>query len=367
MGLFVNFLAGISEPVAPTDTIGGIVLNVPQNASSETLIRQTREMIDAINPGYVILDSGGYQLLSMELARVRTTFDPTCPLLYNRTGVNLTPHHVVNAACRIAPDILMALDRPVLKVSDKLKQDLEFKTKIGFNITWMRETAILREKYCPSSELFIPIQCYSLEQFSYIEKHLENLNYNGLALPTRNLDPSGVSMFLIKFYQMGVRKVHILSYSSFLGIPLAAYFGRHVFDWCSIDATSWRLNSDMLIYFDPDNLQSWSVNGRQPFDDAIRSRCHCPWCSYHTSGSILNLPETDRRFFLRNHNFWTVEKLCRDSYEHSRDLVSLERHLMTRSPRHQRKIEKLIHALSIVENFRSEDINLVRSMLGVDV
>lgn len=367
MGIFVNFLAGISEPVAPTDSIKGIVLNVPQNASSDTQIRLTQEMIDAINPEYVLLDSGGFQLLQMELQGVKATFDPTRPLIYNRMEVNLTPYHVINAACRIAPHLFMALDRPVLKVSDRLKQDIEFKIKFGFNITWMRETALLRERHCPDIELFIPIQCYTLEQFGYLEKYLIDLRYDGLALPTRNLDSAGVSMFLIKFYQMGIRKVHILSYSSFLGIPLAAYFARNVFDWCSIDATTWRKQSDMLLYFDPDDLTSWSVNGKEPFDDTIRSRCTCPWCSYHTGNSILNLPETDRRFFLRNHNFYTVEKLCRDGFEHSTDLITLERHLKVRAPKHYKKIDKLIHALSIVEHFRNEDINLIRSMMGAKV
>jgi hypothetical protein len=365
MGIFVNFLAGISESVAPIVDIGGIVLNVPQNAANDIQIRHTVGMVEAIRPRYVLLDSGGFQLLQKELDGVRATFDPTRPLIYNQAEVNLTPYHVIEAVCRIKPDIMVGLDKPVLKISGRIKQDLEFKMKMGFNVMWMRETAMLRNKHCPSIRLLIPVQCYNLEQFSYLEKHLVDLAYNGIALPTRNLDAAGVSTFLIKFYQMGIRQIHILSYSSFIGIALSAFFARHVFEWCSIDATSWRKYSDYLLYCDPMDLTALSVNNEQPFDDAVRAQCPCPWCSYYTAGEILNMPETNRRAFLRNHNSWTIEKLCQDAYENSRDLITLERHLKWRAPKKIKRIDKLIHALSIVENFRDEDISLVKSMLGV--
>lgn len=366
MGIFVNFLAGISEAVAPVGDIGGLLINVPQNAASEIQIGHSLALIKALRPRYAALDSGGFQLLEKENdGGVIVTFDWTRPLIYNGSEVNLTPHHVVEAACRIKPDILIALDRPVSKISDRIKQDLEFKMKLGFNIMWMRETAMLRNKHCPNIRLFMPVQCYDLEQFSYLERHMVDLAYDGIALPTRNLDAAGVSKFLIKFYQMGIRQIHILSYSSFVGIALSAYFGRNVFDWFSIDATSWRKNSDNLIYYDPMNLSQLSVNNKYPFNDVIRAECPCPWCSYYNAGEILNMPDTDKRAFLRNHNSWTIEKLCRDAFENAGDLFTLERHLKGRAPKKIKIIDRLIHALAVVENFRDEDINVVKSMLGV--
>ena len=46
---------------------------------------------------------------------------------------------------------------------------------------------------------------------------------------------------------MGVHKVHLLSVSNFAGVALATFFAGHVFDWCSVDATTWRLELNMPI------------------------------------------------------------------------------------------------------------------------
>jgi len=226
----------------------------------------------------------------------------------------------------------------------------------------MRETAVLRQKYCPEIELFIPIQCYDLNQFtSYVERPLMDLPFDGLSLPTRNLRSGGITIFLLKFYQMGIRKVHLLSVSNFVGIALATYFARNIFDWCSIDATSWRLNADRLIYMDPSDLRGINVGEGSVFQENETPACDCPWCAGHSFTDIRNIPLSDRRSLLRSHNYHVTQKAGREFYDHSRDLVTLERCLRRRSK--SRKIGSLIQALSIATYMRDADIKVLEGLL----
>jgi hypothetical protein len=363
VGVLVNFLAGINEAVAPDSDIEGVLLNVPQNAASEILVRHSLNLIEKLRPRYTMLDSGGYQVLQKELAGVLVDSDSDKTLLYGPDGINLHPIHVIQAALRVRPDFLVALDRPISKISDRSRQQHEFMEKLGFNIMWTEETAKLRNKYCPEIQLLVPVQAYDLEQFRILERYLADLDYSGLALPTRNLDPLGVSLFLMKFRQMGVRRVHILSYSSFTGIVLASFFARHIFEWVSIDATSWRMNSDKMIYLDPWSLRQWPAKEGTPFNDRVRARCECPWCHHYTAFQIVNTPETDRRYFLRNHNNWAINNLCRQAFQHAGSVASLDRFLRSRMERPVRGYDKLIRALSVVENFGDQDFSIVKGFL----
>ena len=298
---------------------------------------------------------------------VTVSYDHSKTILYRPNEINHTPYHVIQTAPRLKPDfatsfIITSLDQPVLKISDPNEQYVEFMKKLGFNLVWMRETALLRQKYCPEIELFIPIQCYTLEQFeAYIEKPLMDLKFDGLSLPTRNLGAGGITLFLLKFYQMGVRKVHLLSVSNFTGLALAAYFARNIFDWCSVDATTWRLNADNLTYMDPLDLHSIDVTSNAMFKEGERPQCDCPWCEGYSFTGIKNIPATDRRSLLRSHNYYVVEKAGREFYENSGDLVTLERCLRRRSK--SRKIGPLIQALSIATHMRDMDIRVLEGML----
>ncbi|MFZ4440993.1 MAG: hypothetical protein ACOYOS_21485 [Syntrophales bacterium] len=233
---------------------------------------------------------------------------------------------------------------------------------LGANLIWMRETAELRQKYCPEIELFIPIQSYTLDQFeTHIENPLMELDFDGIALPTRNLGPGGITLFLLKFYKMGVRKIHLLSVSNLTGLALAAYFARNIFDWCSVDATSWRLEADKKIYKDPFDLRPIDVTSDAVFKDGEKPLCDCPWCQGYTFTGIKNIPTADRTSLLRSHNYYVIQKAGKEFYENSGDLVTLERCLRKRS--NSRKIGPLIQALSIATHMRDMDIRVLERML----
>ena len=370
MGVFVNYCAGMVLNVMPAHTPEALLINPLQYASRESEIRATLRMFNVTQPKYVMLDSGGYQLFKLaSKVGVTVTYDRSKKMIYTNNEVNHTPYHVINIAPILKPSsaisyIVTALDLPVPKISNPNDPYVEFMRKLGFNLVWMRETSILRQHYCPQFELFIPIQAYTLDQFcDYIEKPLLELDFNGLSLPTRNLGPGGITLFLIKFYQIGVRKVHLLSVSNFTGLAVAAYFARNIFDWCSVDATSWRLHADNLVYMDPKDLHGIPVGRDARFREGEKPDCDCPWCRGKTFSDIKNIPDTDERAFLRNHNYYVVEKAGREFYDNSSDLVTLERCLRRRGARYAKRVDELITALSIATFMRGEDIRVLEGML----
>ncbi len=364
MGILVNFCAGVSEDVLPSNRVEAILANVPQNATNDIIIRKTRGMLESARALYFMMDSGGFQLLKKEMEGGKINCDPSRPLIYNPREINLAPYHVVTAGVKLRPDFLTSLDLPVLEISDRKRQQVEFMKKLGFNLVWMTETVRLRRQLCPEIELFIPIQCYDLNQFGYLERHLATLEYDGLSLPTRNLDPAGIALFLLKFYKMGVRKVHLLSVSNFSGIALAAYFARHIFDWFSIDATTWRIKSEHQEYLHPLDLSKISVRNNVVFDERQILPCCCPWCSRMTFTLIKHLPYTDKTDFLRCHNYFVIEALGRELHAQSANFNSYIQHLMERNQRQARKVRKLIEALTVVHYRRDEPIETLRKLLG---
>ena len=362
MGVFVNYCAGVSQPILPAQHIEAILINVPQDAYSDIVVRKALEMIEYASTEHVMVDSGGYQNLKVELNNGIISCDRTRPIICTKNEINLSPEHVIEANMKLRPQIMTSLDLPVPKVSDPYQQYVHFMKKLGPNLVWMRETAELRQKYCSGIELFVPIQCYTLDQFeTHIEKPLLELQYDGLSLPTRNLESGGITLFLLKFYQMGVRKVHLLSVSNLTGLALAAYFAKHIFDWCSADATTWRLESDKKIYKDPLDLHPIDVTEKAIFAEGERPYCDCPWCAGYTFTGIKNIPPTDRTSLLRCHNFYVIQKAGKEFYENSGDLVTLERCLRRRS--NSRKIGPLIQALSIATHLRDLDIRVLEGML----
>ena len=362
MGIFVNFCAGVSQPILPAQNVKAILVNVPQNAYSDIAVRATLEMFKYAGTKLVMLDSGGYQNLDKELKGGVINCDRSKQLICTKNEINISPEHVIDANLKIRPQIMTSLDLPIPKVSDPYQQYVHFMKKLGPNLVWMRETALLRQKYCPEIELFIPVQCYTLEQFEvYIEKPLIELEFDGLSLPTRNLGSGGITLFLLKFYQMGIRKIHLLSVSSFTGLALAAYFARNIFDWCSVDATTWRLDADHQIYMDPLNFKSIYIGQDSFFQEGERPSCDCPWCAGITFTGIKNIPITDRTSLLRSHNYYTVEKAGKEFYANSGDLITLERCLRSRS--NSKKIGPLIQALSIATHMRDLDIRILEGML----
>jgi queuine/archaeosine tRNA-ribosyltransferase len=355
MGFLVNFCAGTNREILPGKQVNALLLNVPQDGGSESAIKTSKVLIRVAKPKYFMLDSGGYQLLKAELENRRITYDRTRPISWEDT-VNLTPQHVVEVTARLRPDIMTALDFPVRKISDKQEQEAEFMRKLGFNVRWAIETARLREFHCPEIDLFLPVQCYSLEHFELFHESIKGVNFDGFSLPMRNLSVRGICLFLVKFYQIGIKRVHLLGTSAFPTIALLSYLARNYFDWVSLDSTTWRLEAQHSGYLNPHDLSSEYIGDDVLVDEKIEMNCKCPWCKDRTFTYIKNLPYTEKVAFLRCHNYWAIEEVGRDLWEVSGTVVELVESLKRRT-RRTGEIEELHEILSIMDACKNSQVD----------
>lgn len=364
MGIFINFCAGASEELLAAEHVDALLVNPLQHVINEVALACTKHMIATARATYVMLDSGGYQFYSMEQAGGRIGFDPRKPMICRQPlEINHSPPHVIDAAVKLQPTVMTGLDWPINKIKTQFERDAEFMKKFGFNIKWIQDMVDLKARRCPDIPLFLPIQCYDLDQFTLYEKYLRDLPYEGLSLPTRNLNSAAIILILMKFHSMGVRRVHLLSVSNLTGIAIACYFARNFFDWCSVDATTWRLSAEHGIYLYPRSLKQKKFNPSQNLN--FSSICDCPWCSYRTLFQFLETPKTDQTAFLRCHNYYVIKKAGDDCWENSSSARDLGRCLTARVGTQDGAINRLIQGLTVIEIMGSHNINVLKDLLNV--
>ena len=366
MGNFVIFCAGGNLGTLSGIRPEAILVNTLQNGSTESEIRTTLKLFEEKNPEHTMLDSGGFQLLSKELQGATATHDKSQAMHYSKEKVNLAAIHVIETAQKLGVEMMTSLDFPIRRESNPYQRYADFNKKLGWNLVGMRETVLLGRKYCPDKQIFVPVQCYDIQQFDdYFAQSLMDLGVNGLSLPANNMGPKGISLFLIRLYQFGIRRVHILGSVSFINLALAAYFARNIFDWVSVDASTWRIQADKQLYIDPFDLNPISVGRNAGLEIVDLAICPCPWCARRTYTELINTSDADRTSILRCHNYHVIQKAGRDFYNNSGDLISFERHLRgrTRSIRKHNKITQLISALRVATYMRDTDIQVSERFL----
>ena len=351
MGTFINFFAGVSDKRdLPSVKMETILLNVPQLKERPSAMGYLKDVIRQSGIKWVLLDSGGFQIFSKgNKDGVKISFDPSKPLIWKKQELNIAPNHVINAAVELRPDIVMALDHPVLKTSDPEEQWEEFLKKRKRNRKWMIETSRLHQERCRGIDLYLPIQCYDLKQFSYFEKVLKNLRFDGLSLPTRNMKPKDIAEFFLKFHEMGIRKVHLLGIASFAGIALVAYFARNIFDRCSLDARSWCLSVYQRDYILPDSLLTINVGRKSTVGKKEKLICGCFRCRGKSYGDIVTLSDREGRAFLIDHNYHAIKKAGEDFYNHAGSAKKFENHLRKRSEKRAKVIDSIMEAISMIQ------------------
>jgi queuine/archaeosine tRNA-ribosyltransferase len=138
---------------------------------------------------------------------------------------------------------------------------------------------------------------------------------------------------------------------------------RHLFDWVSFDATTWRKWAECSLYMNPYNLLQERIAQDVIIDENIAMDCMCPFCRDKTFTSIKNMPETDRTAFLRCHNWWVIEKAAHDLYQNSGNVIELDRCLRARGAKSE-DIDALRKALSLAYSLRDgDDIRVLQDQL----
>ena len=307
---FVFFFAGVDRKNMAGHRIKSILFNVPHHTQTKGSLNHTRELIKSASAKYIMLDSGGFELLQAQKKGGLISHDPEAPIR-QRGKFNITPEHVIEAAQGLRPDIVVALDYPIitLKKEQDQKREFEFQSKLKFNVQWAIRTAELREKYYPEIKLFIPFQCYDLRQIDIFFNRIKGITYDGVSMPVRNLGQRGIFSFLVRFHEMGITRVHILGTGSFYTIALCAYMARHYFNWVSLDARNWGVVAEKLKYLNP-NLSATRIAiqgvGRIGSPD-----CKCPMCQKRTYSEMKGLSDKERRAFLRKFLWATIAGLLR--------------------------------------------------------
>ena len=364
MGRLQPFCAGASVDDLPGKHIDAILLNVVEHAANTRKLEKTSQLLQCSEAKDRLLDSSGFSLLKAGEADKEITCNSSEPVRNSVKLFNLAPRHIIKAATEISPQPqeMVALDWPIRDLKVPCEREKEFQRKFEYNVDWAKETAQLRQEHCPEIGLLVPIQCYSLKHLDIFMKSISDIDFQGLSMPTRYLEAKEIGLFLTRFWQMGIRRVHILGTSAFFTIALAAYMAQHFFDFVSLDATSWKKFAIHNTYISPHGFSATILNSHTVIDERIQMDCRCPWCRDRSFTYIKHLPYSDRRIFLGCHNYWTVENVARELYANAGTLNQLEKYLKMQS-RETKKIEKLMDGLFLIEALKDEDIKYLEKFL----
>jgi tRNA-guanine family transglycosylase len=366
MGKLINFCAGADIKALPTENVPALLLNALDHGSTIRKIKIAKEMCRMANSKYTMFDSSGYQLLKGEEKGKRLTFNPNLPMKHNGREINLAPRHVMETAPVFQSDIVIGLDNPIRKLKTVAEKMAEFKRKLNYNVRWAFESAAEWKERCPEAKFFLPIQCYDIEQLDLFLSKTDGLCYDGVSMPIRNLKIPEIALFLVSFYQRGIKQVHLLGTSSFPRIALCAYAAHHMFEWVSLDATTWRLAADMGEFLNPWNLSRVKLSPRINISADKPNNCPCPFCDGMNFAAIQGLERKKKIRLLREHNWWSVGKAFFELAKHSVDIIEIEKLMRTgcRTPRMAETVDTLIKTLSLVETFKDWDIDTLEKLLS---
>ena len=340
-----------------------VLLNPVDHGRTEYLLEKSRNLLRTANAKNVILDSGGHTIYNFERNGKQITHDPFQPIDGKKT-LNITPTHLIDIATELKPTAVVALDWPLKKCSNIQEEEKEFRKKIKINIEWAKETAALRDQYCPDVKLLVAIQAKSFEQLELFLKGLSGLKIAGLSLPYRNMTPTRLILFLTRVSQLGVKWVHILGTTSFTYLAIAAYFARNgLFNIVSLDSTTWKRSGNSSGFFSPHNLLMHIVNEATKIPDSVRNDCPCPFCSNMSFEAMKHSLFTDRSLLLSCHNAWVIAQAARDLYRNAKTIDQLHRYMENRSP-NNKYLTEVVDALYLVDQLKDESINLLRTLIS---
>jgi queuine/archaeosine tRNA-ribosyltransferase len=349
MGELCIVFAGAKITLLPGDSVEGVLANVPDNCASDSDINYTKQMFKKGKKN--ILDCGGFTIFIYEINMKEFISDPGQPIIKTDNMLNLAPIHVIQAALFLKPYIVMALDYPINFADGIAGKNLEFTKKLGFQIKWAWECAELKEKYCLESMLFLPVQAFNINQFKWYWKHVKDINPDGLSLPVRHLTLKEVALFLIYFYQIGIKRVHLLGSTQPLLIILSAFFGYHFFDWISLDATTWQQSARNKKFHNPHDL-SVEYLGNTLMDSNIQNDCPCIYCQGKSFLDLNDLEDTEKTYALGWHNIKATENFGKQVFNHCQNVQTLRAYLNRKIQSKQKsEVEGLCNIVSIFETF----------------
>ncbi len=345
MGELHYFCATAKKNNLPQNSAHNILINVPHDARNDSQINKSGELFKHLGKRFLIQDSGGFTVLQEANKGKRVTSNPNLPLKISKDVINIAPEHIIEAAVKLKPDIMVALDYPIAKIKDREEQRREFAKKLPYNVKWSIETSKLRDKLCPRIPLIIPVQTYTVTDFYQFIKRIHGIDFEGFSLPIRNLGLFEIAKFLLAFRKTGITRVHLLGTSYYPILCLAAYFSNNYFQWVSFDSSTWAITAKNNIYLNPLDLTRIKILDDIPkHKEKLRRSCSCPLCGKIPLAQYKHIPYKGRSYFLGVHNFYATEKVTRSLHEHVTNLVELEAFSKSNS-RRKGQVEELMNFL----------------------
>jgi hypothetical protein len=364
MGPPVYFCAGADINNLPVPPIDALLINALDHGSMPRKIQAAQRMFRRANPRHLIGDSSGFQIHQAEKDRKSITFDPSQPMKNTAKALNISPQQIMEAAVSHQPGIVIGLDWPIRKVDSDIQKQLEFYNKLRFNVPWAFESFAWKNALVPHAQYFQPLQCYTLDHLDLFLNEIHKVHFDGVSMPIRNINPAELALFLVSFYQRGITRVHLLGTSSFPAIVICAYAAWNLFDWVSLDSTSWRFAGDKESYISPFDLTRTDLRSSVHVPATALNLCQCPFCRGRSFQSIQALaPRRDKLQLIREHNWLALSNLVADLYANGYTIPNLEKELRFRCG-DQRRIDSLINILSVVDALKDCDISLLQTVLA---
>lgn len=337
--------------------IRGLLFNLYTNASSPQAIKSTLDMLS--KAGIIALDSSGFQLWEAETKGKEIISVPNIPVAI-KGGINLHPHHLINAAIDLRPNILITLDFPILLVEDPRKRELEFLKKLGSNMYWAKETCRLNESHCKVEKVFVPIQAFNIKQIDIFLESISSAKYTGLCFPIRNYELPEIALFLLYFHKIKVKQIHVLGSTSFDVLALCAYFAEHYFEWLSVDSQSWRYCADLGQIVDHKNLKITNIGKFTPILPCDRKKtCDCVACKGRSYYEISRLDRDFQAPLLREHNHAAYTNVINSMKQAVGNWDAYQAYLRTANGNY---VENAIRVLDNVRRYDRFDIKLLEEV-----
>ncbi len=364
MGPPIYINAGADKKNLPTSPVDGLLINPLDHGSTPQKIAAANTMIQKANPRYLLGDSSGFQIHEAEKKGKVITFDPSLPMKNTTKALNISPQQVMKANARHQPDIVIGLDWPIRKLDNDIQKQLEFYKKLDFNVPWAFESFAWKNALIPDSQYFQPLQCYYLDHVDIFLNEIRGVFFDGISMPVRTLKPAELALFLVDFYQRGITRIHLLGTSSLPVIVFCAYAAWNLFEWVSLDSTTWRYAADKESFISPFDLSRTDLRSSVHVPITALNLCPCPFCRGRSFQSIQAItPRKDKLQLLREHNWLAIANLVNDLYANGYTISNLEKVLRFRCRNH-RRVSNLIEILSVVDALKDCDISLLQTVLA---
>ena len=387
MGEYYFVYSGASRDTLPLNPGGveAILFNAPSVMENDSSKKNTHDLIHDSKAKRVFLDSGGFTQFRIEqahlkkptddiennkekndkLSKTKIIFDRQRPAL-GKELFNLTPVHVADACMEILPDVTICPDLPVPPESDPGAQEYQWMKSYTYNLWCTREMLKLRTDLNLDTQIYLPVQCYTVSQLRRFLQEFDWRELNGFSIPNRLLKQIQVApQFLMEFYQMKVKKVHILGASNFEKIAIASYFAKNFFESTSIDARSIIIFAFQGQYMKPYDLRIIDIYRDiiTHDDDAVFRTCTCGLCEKTTIMGIKeDLTPKERVPFLAHHNYHTVIESMEAFFDNADSADMLIDFLINRT----KAFEKIVKTQSYKAGIkrRYEEIKEIHAILS---